>query len=157
GVSVGGGIAGSPGPVQVTSSTTAIAQISVPASASPGSRAVIVRTGSEQASLLNGFTVNGTPVLTSLTPSSAQKGLTLTVTIQADSTNFKQGIPQATFGPGISVGGAAKGAMGPVTVVGPTTATVQITIDPAAAVGLRNPLIQTGTEKASLCCTGFLV
>ena len=65
GVSVGSAIAGAAGPVQVTSATTAVAQISVPSNAPLGSRTVTAITGSEQASLANGFAVIGTPALVS--------------------------------------------------------------------------------------------
>jgi hypothetical protein len=157
GVSTGAAAVGTLGPVQVTNPTTAIAQVAVPASAVTGSRTVVVQTGSEQASLFNGFFVKGTPYLSSVSPSTGQKGQTLSVTIQANFTNFQQGVTQATFGPGISVGGAAQGAAGPVTVTGPMTATAQLVIDPAAAPGLRSPVVQTGAEQASLCCSGFLV
>src|ERR1700687_280160 len=72
-ISVGGGPASGYGPVQVTSATTATAQVSVPNNAVVGSRTVVVQTGSEQANLVSGFVVHGTPVLSSLTTSSAQK------------------------------------------------------------------------------------
>ncbi|HXN52696.1 MAG TPA: RHS repeat-associated core domain-containing protein [Candidatus Acidoferrum sp.] len=157
-ISVGGGPASGYGPVQVTSATTATAQVSVPNNAVVGSRTVVVQTGSEQANLVSGFVVHGTPVLSSLTPSSAQKGQTLVVTIHGTATNFQQGVSQANFGAGISVGGALAGGFGPISVTGPTTATAQIAIDAAAAVGLRTPVtVQTGVEQASLSNSGFLV
>src|SRR6202158_1025985 len=157
-ISVGGGPASGYGPVQVTSATTATAQVSVPNNAVVGSRTVVVQTGSEQANLVSGFVVHGTPVLSSLTPSSGQKGQTLVVTIHGTATNFQQGVSQANFGAGISVGGALAGGFGPISVTGPTTATAQIAIDAAAAVGLRTPVtVQTGVEQASLSNSGFLV
>ncbi len=156
-VSVGGGLAGRPGPVTVTSPTTATAQLAIAASAPKGPRTVAVQTGTEQVSLVNGFGVVGSPFLLSLSPDVGHKAQSLSVTIQAAYTNFQPGVTTANFGPGISVGGAPEGVAGPVTVVGPNTATANISIDPAAALGLRSPLLQTGTEKASLCCSGFLV
>jgi len=57
GIAVGGGVAGQPGPVTVTSPTTATAQISITASAATGSQTVTVITGSQQVSLANGFTI----------------------------------------------------------------------------------------------------
>ncbi len=157
GISVNGGIAGAPGVVQVTSPTTATAQISVPATSDTGNRTVVVTTGSEDVSLVNGFAVKRTPYLISVSPASGQKGQALAVVIQAGFTNFQQGITQATFGAGISVGGNASGSAGPITVTSPTTATAQLSIDAAASPGLRNPFVQTGSEQASLPGSGFLV
>jgi hypothetical protein len=57
GAAVGGGSAGQPGPVTVTSATSATAEIAIGASAPTGSQTVTVSTGAEQASLANGFTV----------------------------------------------------------------------------------------------------
>lgn len=157
GVGVGNGLMGSYGPVTVTSPTTATASLTIATNATPGSRAVAAQTGSELASLNGGFAVNGLPFLSSLSPASSQKGQSVTVTIQGVFTNFKQGTTQANFGAGISVGGAAEGAPGPVTVTSPTTATAQLTVDSAAATGLRNPVVQTNSETASLNGSGFLV
>jgi RHS repeat-associated protein len=156
GVSVGGGLSGAFGPVQVTSATTAMAQVSVAANATPGLRTVAVRTGSEEASLIDGFAVNGSPFLSSLSPSFSPPGQSLLVTIKGVFTNFRQGTTQATFGPGISVGGAPQGGSGPVFVTDSFTATAQLTLDPAATPGLRAVTVQTGGEQATLQ-SGFLV
>src|SRR5271157_604602 len=153
---VGSGIAGNFGPVTVTSPTTAIAQVSVVPNAAPGfSGTVTVQTGTETVSLANGFTTVGTPVLSSLSPVSGQPGQSFTVTIGGGSTNFVQGITQVSFGPGISVGGAALGAAGPVTVTSATTATAQISIDAGAALGPRVPVAQSGSEQAPALAGGF--
>jgi RHS repeat-associated protein/uncharacterized repeat protein (TIGR01451 family) len=157
-LSVGGGPAGAPGLVQVTSPTTATASVSVSSSAATGARTVVLQTGAEQASIIGGFMVEGAPFLSSITPASGSTGQVLSVTIVGHFTNFQQGVTQANFGAGISVGGAAEGSFGPVTVMGPTTATAQITIDAVATPGLRTPIIvQTGAEQASLPNGGFLV
>src|SRR5262249_53217326 len=69
----------------------------------------------------------GSPVILSVNPASAQQGqANLAVTTTGQYTNFVQGVTQATFGPDISVGGAAEGTLGPVTVTSPTTATAQL-------------------------------
>jgi hypothetical protein len=47
-------------------------------------------------------------------------------------TNFVQGATQASFGPGISVGGGTVGALGPVTVTSPTSATAHLSISASA-------------------------
>ena len=57
GIAVGGAAAGQPGPVTVTGATSATAQIAINASAAAGSQTVTVTTGSEQATLVNGFSI----------------------------------------------------------------------------------------------------
>lgn len=156
GVSLGGGVSGAFGAVQVTSATTAIAQVAVAASASLGLRTVVVRTGSEAASLVDGFAVTGAPYLSSLSPSFSQPGQTVFVTIKGVFTNFQQGTTQATFGPGIAVGGAPQGGPGLVSVIDSVTAIAGLTVDPAAAPGSRTVALQTGAEQAALQ-NGFLV
>jgi RHS repeat-associated protein len=84
-----------------------------------------------------------------LNPASGQPGQTLAVTINGNFTNFFQGATFATFGPGISVGGAAQGALGLITVANSTSATAQLQINAAASVGSRNVTVQTGAEMAS--------
>ncbi|MBI1790799.1 MAG: hypothetical protein HYR60_24995, partial [Acidobacteria bacterium] len=155
-ISVGGGIAGDFGPVTVTGPTTAIAQLSILPSALPSPRSVTAQTGSEQASLTNGFTVLGIPTISSVSPSSAQQGQNPSVTITGVFTNFVQGVTQASFGAGISVGGGAAGGFGPVTVNSPTSATAQLSVGASAALGVRTPTVQTGMEQASLA-NGFSV
>ncbi len=56
----------------------------------------------------------------------------------------------ASFGSGISVGGAAAGAFGPVTVVSATSATAQIALTPTAVPGPRDVAMRTGSESAVL-------
>src|SRR5262249_17227837 len=72
------------------------------------------------------------------------------VTITGQYTNFVQGATQANFGAGISVGGAAEGTLGTVTVTSPTTATAQLVINPAAVPGYRTVTVQTGVQQATL-------
>jgi len=136
-ISVGAGPAGGYGPVQVTSPTTAIAQVNVPNNAILASRTVVARTGSEQAEIVNGFATTTAPYISFLSPYHGQPGQTISVMITGTFTNFQQGVTQANFGPGISVGGAPSGGPGSVTVTSSSTATAQITIDSAATPGLR--------------------
>jgi len=157
-ISVGAGPSGGYGPVQVTSPTTAVAQVSVPNNAVLGLRTVVARTGSEQGDIVNGFATTGAPYISSLSPSQAQPGQTISVAITGIFTNFQQGVTQANFGAGISVGGGALGGPGTVTVTSSSTATAQITVDPAATPGLRTPVtVTTGAEQATLVNSGFLV
>ncbi len=157
GVSVGAAAAGAAGPVTVTSPTSATATLDISASAATGSRNLSVQTSEETASLSNAFSVKGTPSLASITPNSAHTGDSVQVTIQGAYTSFQQGVTTANFGVGIAVGGGASGAAGPVTVTGPTTATAQLTINANATVGVRNPVVQTGSEQAQLVNSGFSV
>jgi RHS repeat-associated protein len=150
GVIVGSGMAGASGPVTVINSTTATAQLNIPANAALGSRTVYVSTGNEQSSLVNGFSVNGKPALISATPWSGQQGKTLSVKIAGAFTSFQPGVTVASFGAGISVGGAAAGAAGPVTVTSATSAVAQIAIAANAAVGSRTLAVTTGTQQESL-------
>jgi RHS repeat-associated protein len=150
GVAVGTGSAGGLGLVTVTSSTTATAQISVAGAAALGGRIVFVQTGSEQESLVNGFFVNGAPAIASISPAQGSPGQTLTVAITGSFTSFVNGTTTASFGAGITVNS--------VTVTSATAATASITINAAAAVGLRSPITaQTGAQVATLPTGGFLV
>jgi hypothetical protein len=143
GIMVGSGIVGNFGPVTVTSSTTATAQITIIGSALPASRTVTAQTGSEVASLANGFTVLGIPAIISVNPPAAHQGQIGTVTITGQFTHFVQGTTQVSFGSGVSVGGGAVGGFGPVTVNSPASITASISVDPAATLGQgRNKLRQ---------------
>ena len=101
------------------------------------------------------LTVNP-PANVSLTPNSAAPGQALAVTITGQYTNFVQGSTKANFGAGISVGGASAGSYGPVTVTSQTSATAQLTIDPAATPGPRTVTVATGVQQATLV-NGFSV
>lgn len=96
------------------------------------------------------LTVNPPAAISLLNPSAAQPGQSVTVTINGSYTNFFSGSTQASFGAGISVGGNPIGAAGPVTVLNPTSAIAQLTIDPGANVGSRDVRVQTGVEVALL-------
>jgi RHS repeat-associated protein len=158
GIAVGGGTSGSFGAVTVTSATTATAQLTIAANAAFGPRTVSARTGTEQATLINGFSVNGNPIILYVSPNYAKPGTSVTVNIYGQFTNFVQGTSVANFGAGISVGGAAAGANGPITVTSPTTATAQLTISSGATLGVRVPItVTTGAEVASWTSPGFFV
>jgi hypothetical protein len=76
-------------------------------------------------------------------------GATRTLTIVTRHTNFAPGVTQASFGPGVSVGGAAAGTAGPVTVVDATTLTAQVSVGSSATLGARTVTVATGSEQAS--------
>src|SRR5687768_6386278 len=96
------------------------------------------------------LTVNPPAKIVSVTPPGGAPGASLSVAITTQYTNFVQGATQASFGPGISVGGAAEGAFGPVTVHNPTSATAQIAIGQAAPPNARAITVRTGVQSATL-------
>jgi hypothetical protein len=161
GIAVGGASEGGFGPVTVANWTTATAQIIINAAAAVGPRTVSVQTGAEQIALMNAFEVTAAPPppppsIISVTPNTAQAGLSVSVTVTAQNTHFVQGTTQASFGAGIAVGGAAEGTPGPVTVNSPTSITVQLSVNAAAAAGPRTVSVKTGLEEVSLG-NGFTV
>lgn len=83
------------------------------------------------------FTVTGPPSF-SLSPTSGAQGTTVLVTITGTNTTFSAGATTANFGAGISVGGAAEGATGPVAVQPNGTAIATLVINPAAVIGTRS-------------------
>jgi hypothetical protein len=102
------------------------------------------------------LTVNPPASISSVAPNAANAALTLAVTITGAYTSFVQGTTQASFGAGIAVGGGAEGQPGPVTVNSPTSATAQISIDPAAAAGAQTVTVTTGAATETLP-SGFTV
>ena len=96
------------------------------------------------------LTVNPAAQILSIAPNTGSPGQTLSVTITGAYTNFVQGSTVASFGAGISVGGAAEGAAGPVTVSSATTAVAQLGIDAAAPPGPRAVTVSTGAQSATL-------
>src|SRR5579864_1644671 len=102
------------------------------------------------------LTVNPGASIISVVPNTGQPGQQVSVTLTGGYTNFLTGATKASFGAGMSVGGAAEGLFGPVTASTATTATVQLTIDAAATLGPRTVQVQTGVQAASLAA-GFSV
>ncbi len=117
------------GDVQVTSPTTAIAQIAVQASATIGLQNVTVSTGGEISTLNNSVTVTGaTPLLLSVVPSSGVQGTSFNVVITGNSfTNFVTGQISATFDGNIT--------SPTVNVITPNQVSIPITISNNANVG----------------------
>ena len=102
------------------------------------------------------LTINPPASIVSLSPASGKAGQTSAVTITGLFSNFFQGATTANFGPGISVGGAAAGTAGPVTVNSATSATAQISISSSANPASQSVTVQTGAEIATLN-NGFTV
>ncbi|MFI5305590.1 MAG: putative Ig domain-containing protein, partial [Nitrospiria bacterium] len=134
-------------PTSIQVSTPTSYQISVSGTTSSG---IAFISGNEAA-----LTINPAASI-SVSPNSGQAGQTLTVTINGQYTNFVQGASEANFGAGISVAGGSEGGFGLLTVTNPTTATAQLSIDPAISAGLRTIQVSTGVQKATLS-SGFTV
>ncbi len=129
--------------INVTCPTCLTAQLQIAAGALPGPRTVTVTTGTEVASLANGFTIQpGTPIVTSFAPTSGQQGQTFTLTVTGQFTHFTQGTTQVSLGAGITVSN--------VSVSSTMNLTAQVVIDPAAAVGTKTLTVTTGTEVVSV-------
>lgn len=123
------------------------ANISIDPNTFTGARDINVNTNGQSVTLSSGFTVlPGTPFITVISPNIGTPNASVTVSITGKFTSWMNGTTVANFGPGISVGGAALGANGPVTVTSPTTLTASITIDPAAAFGPRTVVVTTNAE-----------
>jgi len=139
------------GAVIVNSPTSLQVPVTVTAGATPAARGVTVTTNGEVATLASALTVtSGLPAITIITPNVGAPSATVTVTITGTSTNFTANNTVASFGSAISVGGAAEGAFGPVTVTGPTSATATLTIDQAATLASRNVIVQTTLPNNSI-------
>jgi hypothetical protein len=132
--------------VTVANATQLSANISVDPNASTGARDITVTTGTQTETLSSGFTVlPGTPVITQINPNIGTPNSTVTVTIYGQYTNWGASTA-VSFGPGISVGGAANGAAGPVTVNSATSLTATLNIATDADLGPRDVTVTTGTE-----------
>src|ERR1017187_6371902 len=126
--------------------------ISGPPTTAAASNFTIQATASQAFAL----TINPAASIQTLSPSSANAGLSLQVSITGSYTHFVQGTTVASFGPGIAVGGAAAGQPGPVTVASPTSATAEIAIGASAATGSQTVAVTTGAEQATLA-NGFTI
>lgn len=133
--------------VTVSSATAAVATILVPTTATVGAQTVTITTGIEV--VTGSFTVvAGTPAVSVISPNTISPTQTVAVTVTGSFTNWGS-TTKANFGPGISVGGAAAGAFGPVTVTNATTLTANL-VTAGAALGARSVQIQTGTQTLTV-------
>jgi hypothetical protein len=109
-----------------------------------------------RAEMVKAFIVSGEyrsrfgPQAVTLLPASAQVGKTVTVNINGQFTSFIKKVTRARFGDGVSVGGAAAGDFGPVSVIDKTHATAEVTVAVAAAQGLRSVTLETVAERLVL-------
>jgi hypothetical protein len=102
------------------------------------------------------LTVDPPSQIATVLPNTASPGQSLGITINALFSTFTQNSTVASFGAGISVGGATPGTAGPVNVLSQTKVVAQIVIDPTAAPGPRNVTVQTGVQT-STSIAGFTV
>jgi uncharacterized protein (TIGR03437 family) len=93
---------------------------------------------------------SSTESIASVNPASSFAGEMVSESILGANTSFVQGQTLASFGPGVSVGGAPEGQPGPLIVTAATRATAQLVIDPAASAGARTVTVTTGTQTLTL-------
>jgi hypothetical protein len=123
--------------VTVTSPTTAVVNVAVPAGAAIGLQNATVWTGGEIASLNNAFTVIGsTPALLGVAPVSGTQGQTLNVVITGNAfTTFPVGVYTHPATDPVIADFTGEIAVNSITVTSASSATVNITISPNANVG----------------------
>ncbi|MFY9609632.1 MAG: RHS repeat-associated core domain-containing protein [Blastocatellia bacterium] len=100
--------------------------------------------------------------LASISPAAGTQGQTLSVALHGNNTRWAAGHTHATFGAEISVGVAAAGGLGPITVIDSVTATAQIAIHPTASLAPRTVRVSTTIagetrEEIELLIDGFRV
>jgi hypothetical protein len=131
----------------VGSATSAVANIAISATAALGARNVSVTTGSETATISNGFDViAGAPAIVSASPASAAAGATANVVVTGAFTSFQQGTTTVSFGSGIAVNS--------VTVKNATQLTANITVGATTPVGTDTITVTTGGQTETLA-NGF--
>ena len=132
--------------VTVTSATSASVNVTIAALATIGTRTVTLTTGGQSASSLDGgsfFSVTrGPAAIASVTPSSGRQGQNLTVTVTGTATHFASGSTAFSFGSSITVTSAVFNS--------PTSATLDISIPPGAALGALTVTATTLGEFAEL-------
>jgi RHS repeat-associated protein len=112
----------------------------------PGSYVVITVTATRTQAL--------PAALSSVSPARVLQGQSLSVTLSGSNTHWAAGQTRASLGEEVSVGGAAPGEPGPVSVTSPTTAVADIVVSPTAALAPRTARVVAaltgGDESVSL-------
>jgi len=125
---------------QVNSATSAVASITISPTAILGARSIYLTTAGEALTDASAFVITGGPAVLTVNPGNAQPGATnLNVDITGAYTHWLTGVTTVNFGPGITVES--------VTVNSDTDLTAAINIDPAAAIGFRNVVVQNGSQS----------
>jgi len=128
--------------VAVKSPTSMTVNLVIAPTALAGLRSIYLTTGGEALTDASAFLITGGPAVLSVTPGSAQPGVTnLNVDITGAYTHWLTGVTTVTFGAGITVQG--------VTVNSDTDLTAIINIDPAAAIGFRTVSVRNGSQWLS--------
>ncbi len=122
----------------VNDAARATVTVAIDSAAALGGRTILLTTGSEIASALNGFTVTPAARVGQVSPRTGLPGQTLTVSLTGQFTHFVQGLTLANLGPGITVNGT--------TVTDSTHANLNLTIDSNASFGPRILTVTTGDE-----------
>jgi hypothetical protein len=146
--------------VTVTSSTTAIVNVAVPAGAAIGLQNATVSTGGEIATLNNAFTVIGaTPALLGVAPSSGTQGQTLNVVITGNAyTTFPVGVYTHPATDPVVADFTGEITVNSITVTSASSATVNITVSPNANVGsITADLSVNNGSGATIFSFGFAV
>ena len=136
------------------------ANITIPANAAVQTTYLSVTTNGTTLTLNNAFAVTaGTPVITVVSPNignPGQSGLTVTITGLYTSWTNASTVTFGTAANGISVGGAAAGAPGPVVSSTPTSVTVSLNIASGAPLGPVSVSVTTGALTQTVG-SGFTV
>ena len=137
--------------LNVSSATTAQANITISNTACVGFNSITLVAGGETSTLSNAFAVRGaTPYLASVTPSIGQQTQTLNVTFNGVFTNFVTGQVLVNLGGDIQVNS--------YNVTSPTSMTANITVTLDAVVGGRTGFLTVGPScNQSIFPFGFTV
>ncbi len=108
-----------------------------------GQMAVFIATG-----LLNQLLPSGSGYISGASPNSVTPGESLVVTLTGVNTNFVAGSTQVTVAPGITASN--------LTVLSPTTLTLQLTVGVGMAANPTSIIVSTGNQEADLP-NGFVV
>ena len=139
----------------INSPTSASANITIAANATPEANTVTLTTAGEVASDPSSFTIiQATPIVDIVSPGTgAQGAANQSITIASSFTNFVNGNTTADFGAGVTVNGVA--------VTDATHATVNVSVSPIAATGVRTVRMITnlggGAQEIAIKATSFTV
>ena len=145
-VAFGPGVTVNGAPTVSTGGTTILADVTVAANAGVGSRMVSVTNPDGGVVAKNVFRVNPAPSISNITPPALAQGAIANVVVMGS--NFTAPAPSlVSFGPGVVVNTVTRNSAGKLTV--------NVTVDPAAALGARdltvtNPDGGTTTRLAAL-------
>ncbi|MGA3080138.1 MAG: Ig-like domain-containing protein, partial [Terracidiphilus sp.] len=129
--------------VTITSATSATVDLTISPTANPGARSIYMSTNGESLTDSGAFVVTGgIPVISYVSPNSALQGTTgLEVTVVGNAYTNWNATSTVTFGPGVTV------EPGTFQVDDASHIEAVLDIDPAAQVGYRTVIVQTGTQS----------